>query len=56
MRFYTTCTRVSAKTTTDTEYLEPSLTSMTFVRNGPFVIIDCSQQNHSIKCDRAIRL
>ncbi|KYN35097.1 hypothetical protein ALC56_10567 [Trachymyrmex septentrionalis] len=27
------------------EYLEPSLTFTTFLRNGPFVIIDCSRQN-----------
>jgi len=31
------------------EYLEPSLTFMTFLRNGPFVIIDCSRQNESVK-------
>ncbi|KYN17584.1 hypothetical protein ALC57_10127, partial [Trachymyrmex cornetzi] len=33
------------------EYLEPSLIFTTFVRNGPFVIIDCSRQNESIKSD-----
>ncbi|XP_024871167.1 uncharacterized protein LOC112454163 [Temnothorax curvispinosus] len=31
------------------EYLEPSLTVSTFLRNGPFVIIDCSHQNESVK-------
>ncbi|KYN35080.1 hypothetical protein ALC56_10549, partial [Trachymyrmex septentrionalis] len=31
------------------EYLEPSLTFTTFLRNGPFVIIDCSRQNESVK-------
>ena len=31
------------------EYLEPSLTVTTFLRCGPFVIIDCSRQNESIK-------
>jgi len=31
------------------EYLEPSLTFTTFIRNGPFVIIDCSRQNKSVK-------
>ena len=31
------------------EYLEPSLTFITFLRNGPFVIIDCSRQNESVK-------
>ncbi|XP_024878465.1 uncharacterized protein LOC112458879 [Temnothorax curvispinosus] len=31
------------------EYLEPSLTVSTFLRNGPFVIIDCSRQNESVK-------
>ncbi|XP_011687020.1 PREDICTED: uncharacterized protein LOC105449464 [Wasmannia auropunctata] len=31
------------------EYLEPSLTTTTFLRNGPFVIIDCSRQNESVK-------
>ncbi|XP_024883553.1 uncharacterized protein LOC112462155 [Temnothorax curvispinosus] len=31
------------------EYLEPSLTISTFLRNGPFVIIDCSRQNESVK-------
>ena len=31
------------------EYLEPSLIFTTFLRNGPFVIIDCSRQNESVK-------
>ncbi|XP_018051945.1 PREDICTED: uncharacterized protein LOC108689598 [Atta colombica] len=31
------------------EYLEPSLTFMTFLCNAPFVIIDCSRQNKSVK-------
>ncbi|XP_070170836.1 uncharacterized protein [Polyergus mexicanus] len=31
------------------EYLEPSLTVTQFLRNGPFVIIDCSRQNESVK-------
>ncbi|KAL6419034.1 hypothetical protein ACFW04_014102 [Cataglyphis niger] len=31
------------------EYLEPSLTFTQFLRNGPFVIIDCSRQNKSVK-------
>jgi len=31
------------------EYLEPSLTFMTFLRNAPFVIIDCSRQNKLVK-------
>ncbi|XP_077256500.1 uncharacterized protein LOC143894232 [Temnothorax americanus] len=31
------------------EYLEPSFTVSTFLRNGPFVIIDCSCQNESVK-------
>ncbi|XP_012058564.1 PREDICTED: uncharacterized protein LOC105621714 [Atta cephalotes] len=31
------------------ECLEPSLIFTTFLRNGPFVIIDCSRQNESIK-------
>ncbi|XP_024872501.1 uncharacterized protein LOC112455044 [Temnothorax curvispinosus] len=31
------------------EYLEPSLIVSTFLRNGPFVIIDCSRQNESVK-------
>ncbi|KYN36138.1 hypothetical protein ALC56_09513 [Trachymyrmex septentrionalis] len=31
------------------EYLEPSLTFTTFLHNGPFVIIDCSRQNESVK-------
>ncbi|KYN38113.1 hypothetical protein ALC56_07513 [Trachymyrmex septentrionalis] len=31
------------------EYLEPSLTFTTFLRNGSFVIIDCSRQNESVK-------
>ncbi|XP_036147653.1 uncharacterized protein LOC118647252 [Monomorium pharaonis] len=31
------------------EYLEPNLTTSTFLLNGPFVIIDCSRQNKSIK-------
>ncbi|XP_024886653.1 uncharacterized protein LOC112464092 [Temnothorax curvispinosus] len=31
------------------EYLEPSLTVSTFLRNGPFVIIDCSRQNKFVK-------
>lgn len=31
------------------EYLEPSLTVTTFLRYGPFVIIDCSRQNESVK-------
>ncbi|KYN28612.1 hypothetical protein ALC57_02004, partial [Trachymyrmex cornetzi] len=31
------------------EYLEPNLTFTTFLRHGPFVIIDCSRQNESIK-------
>jgi len=30
------------------ECLEPSLTFTTFLRNGPFVIIDCSRQNESV--------
>ena len=30
------------------EYLEPSFFT-TFLRNGPFVIIDCSRQNESVK-------
>ncbi|KMQ86973.1 hypothetical protein RF55_13890 [Lasius niger] len=31
------------------EYLEPSLTVTLFLRQGPFVIIDCSRQNESVK-------
>ncbi|XP_050454999.1 uncharacterized protein LOC126853375 [Cataglyphis hispanica] len=31
------------------EYLEPSLTVTQFLRNGPFMIIDCSRQNESVK-------
>ncbi|XP_036145603.1 uncharacterized protein LOC118646564 [Monomorium pharaonis] len=31
------------------EYLEPNLTTSPFLLNGPFVIIDCSRQNESIK-------
>ena len=31
------------------EYLEPNLTVSRFLHNGPFVIIDCSRQNESIK-------
>ncbi|XP_070167753.1 uncharacterized protein [Polyergus mexicanus] len=31
------------------EYLEPSLTVTQFLQNGPFVIIDCSRQNESVK-------
>ena len=31
------------------DYLEPSLTVTQFLRNGPFVIIDCSRQNESVK-------
>ncbi|KAL6254334.1 hypothetical protein P5V15_014383 [Pogonomyrmex californicus] len=31
------------------EYLEPSLTVTSFLHNGPFVIIDCSRQNESVK-------
>ncbi|KYM85817.1 hypothetical protein ALC53_04402 [Atta colombica] len=31
------------------EYLEPNLTFTTFLRNGPFVIIDCFRQNESVK-------
>ena len=31
------------------EYLESSLIFTTFLRNGPFVIIDCSRQNESVK-------
>lgn len=31
------------------EYLEPSLTVSLFLRHGPFVIIDCSRQNESVK-------
>ncbi|KAM0728881.1 hypothetical protein ACS0PU_004235 [Formica fusca] len=31
------------------EYLEPSLTVTQFLLNGPFVIIDCSRQNESVK-------
>ncbi|XP_011068651.1 PREDICTED: uncharacterized protein LOC105154670 [Acromyrmex echinatior] len=31
------------------EYLKPSLIFTTFLRDGPFVIIDCSRQNESIK-------
>src|SRR5580765_8002435 len=31
------------------EYLEPSLSVSLFLRNGPFVIIDCSRQNESVK-------
>ena len=38
------------------EYLEPSLTFTTFLRYGPFVIINCSRQNESVKSGRAIRL
>jgi len=30
------------------EYLESSLIFTTFLRNGPFVIIDCSRQNESV--------
>jgi len=38
------------------EYLEPNLTFTTFLRNGLFVIIDCSRQNESVKSGRTIRL
>ncbi|XP_018398559.1 PREDICTED: uncharacterized protein LOC108776441 [Cyphomyrmex costatus] len=31
------------------EYLEPNLTVSSFKRMGPFVIIDCSRQNESVK-------
>ncbi|KAL6268285.1 hypothetical protein P5V15_001401 [Pogonomyrmex californicus] len=31
------------------EYLEPSLIVTSFLHNDPFVIIDCSQQNESVK-------
>ncbi|KYM97799.1 PREDICTED: uncharacterized protein LOC108778131 [Cyphomyrmex costatus] len=31
------------------EYLEPNLTVSSFKRKGPFVIIDCSRQNESVK-------
>ena len=31
------------------EYLEPSLTVSLFFRHGPFVVIDCSRQNESVK-------
>ncbi|KAL6257843.1 hypothetical protein P5V15_011438 [Pogonomyrmex californicus] len=31
------------------EYLEPSLTVTSFLHNSPFVIIDCSRQNESVK-------
>ncbi|KAL6254043.1 hypothetical protein P5V15_014660 [Pogonomyrmex californicus] len=31
------------------EYFEPSLTVTSFLHNGPFVIIDCSRQNESVK-------
>ncbi|XP_018395229.1 PREDICTED: uncharacterized protein LOC108773792 [Cyphomyrmex costatus] len=31
------------------KYLEPNLTVTDFLRNGPFVIIDCSRQNESVK-------
>ena len=31
------------------EYLEPSLKLNMFLRDGPFVIIDCSRQNESVK-------
>ncbi|KYN42486.1 hypothetical protein ALC56_03032 [Trachymyrmex septentrionalis] len=31
------------------EYLESNLTFTTFLRNGPFVIINCSRQNESVK-------
>ncbi|XP_029659114.1 uncharacterized protein LOC115233044 [Formica exsecta] len=31
------------------EYLEPSLTVLQFLLYGPFVIIDCSRQNESVK-------
>lgn len=31
------------------EYLEPSLAVTQFLLNGPFVIIDCSRQNESVK-------
>ncbi|XP_070529413.1 uncharacterized protein [Cardiocondyla obscurior] len=31
------------------EYLEPNLTVTSFLLNGPFVIIDCSRQNESVK-------
>ena len=44
-----TCTRVSARATTDTSI--SSLTFTTFLHNGPFVIIDCSRQNESVKSD-----
>jgi len=46
VRFCTTCTR---KDYYGYEYLEPSLTFTTFLRNGPFVIINYSRQNESIK-------
>jgi len=38
------------------EYLESSLTFTTFLRNGPFVIIDCSRQNESVKSTVNVRL
>jgi len=41
--------RVSARGFYGYEYLEPSLTFETFLRNGPFVIIDYSRQNESVK-------
>ncbi|XP_018405663.1 PREDICTED: uncharacterized protein LOC108782012 [Cyphomyrmex costatus] len=31
------------------EYLEPNLTVSSFKRKGPFVIVDCSRQNESVK-------
>ena len=31
------------------EYLEPSLTFTTYLRNGPFVIIDCFRENESVQ-------
>lgn len=31
------------------EHLHPSLSNMNFLRYGPFVVIDCSRQNESVK-------
>jgi len=47
-RFFTTRTHVSVKTTTDTISSRIKL-SPSFRHNDPFVIIDCSRQNESIK-------
>jgi len=46
-RFSTTRMHVSVKIITD--YLESNQTVTSFRHNGPFVIIDCSRQNESIK-------